>query len=392
MKVDIILKNGRVISEANGLDETADVAIADGKIAAIGRNLQWEAPDNQGDFKFVPEIADVSGCVVVPGLIDSHVHVFQKGCFGAVDADTALFPTGCTCGIDAGSAGILNYDAFSELAVRRSASDVRALLNISPVGLGMGHYFPENADPRYYDESGIEKCLAEHPGEILGFKLRINRRVIGELGTAPLERTVAAAERFGLPVVIHANDPFAEQTVVLDILRPGDVYAHVFGGKGYTVIDESGRVKECVKRARRRGVVFDSANGGGNFSWQVYDAACSEGFWPDIISSDITPLTFNRGPMYSLAFTMSKYLNFGMSLKEVIGAVTSVPAKVYGLNSGALYVGADADIAVFRETEAGPVKFYDAAGGQYREGNILLKPMMTIRKGTIMFRDISSCV
>ena len=65
----IVIKNGRVIDPANGLDEPKDLLIHKGRIKAL------ESPGNTSfDVGEKTSVIDAKGCVVCPGLIDMHVH------------------------------------------------------------------------------------------------------------------------------------------------------------------------------------------------------------------------------------------------------------------------------------------------------------------------------
>jgi len=69
MMKDLLIKNGRAIDPANGLDQKADVLIRDGKITEVGR-----VKASNGC-----ETIDAKGFLVVPGLIDLHVHFREPG-------------------------------------------------------------------------------------------------------------------------------------------------------------------------------------------------------------------------------------------------------------------------------------------------------------------------
>jgi dihydroorotase len=67
---NLLIVGGRVIDSASGLDKVADVAIADGIVAAVGPGLSRGHADR---------VIDASGCIVTPGLIDPHVHLREPG-------------------------------------------------------------------------------------------------------------------------------------------------------------------------------------------------------------------------------------------------------------------------------------------------------------------------
>lgn len=94
---DLIIRNGRVINPASGLDIVADIGIKSKRIASI-------EPDLEG--KCIEEY-DATGCIVTPGLIDIHVHVYQHATPLGIDVDETCLARGVTTVVDAGSAGML---------------------------------------------------------------------------------------------------------------------------------------------------------------------------------------------------------------------------------------------------------------------------------------------
>jgi len=72
MSSELLIKNGRVIDPANGIDKKCDVLVVDGNIAEVGK----VGPQVE---KSVQNVIDASGKLVVPGLIDIHVHFREPG-------------------------------------------------------------------------------------------------------------------------------------------------------------------------------------------------------------------------------------------------------------------------------------------------------------------------
>jgi predicted amidohydrolase len=176
---------------------------------------------------------------------------------------------------------------------------------------------------------------------------------------------------------------------LLSLLRRGDTLTHAFQDKGDSILDRRGRIGEAAREARERGVIFDVANANIHFSFAVARQALEERFYPDTISTDLTTRSLYRRPaVFNLAFVLSKYLCMGMPLDQVIACGSSVPARILGLagKKGTLETGADADIAVFRlvdrETEFGD------RSGIIMKGTKLLKPMLTVKGGNIVYRDL----
>jgi dihydroorotase len=377
MKADYLIRQGQVLDKTQELDGIADIAVADGRIAAVGTNLDAEGAAE----------VDASGCLVTAGLIDGHMHLFEGCGLGGVRPDAILFPMGVTAAFDAGSAGVGNYKLFSKEIARPSWPVIKAFLNVSPLGLATASFFPENLDPRYFDVGRIKTCLKEYPKEIIALKVRITKHLVGEFGLEPLRAASEIAKEVGLPLVVHTTDPAGTVAEVLAVLCPGDVYCHAFHGVGHTILDEDGQVLPCVKEAKARGILFDVANGMAHFSFSVAQAAVEQGFYPDMISTDLTRGSLYKPPVYSLPYTMSKYLALGMPLAEVFAAATYKVARAFRLEKemGNLRPGTAADLAVFRLKKQTAV-FSDAAGNKM-SGDSLLVPQLTMKSGVVVYRQ-----
>jgi predicted amidohydrolase len=264
---------------------------------------------------------------------------------------------------------------------------VFSLVNVSATGLLTPRYH-ENVDPKHYDIGALKSLFAKYPGQLIGLKVRQSRDIVGELGSEPLRATVKMAEEIGCRVVVHVTDPPCPITEIADLLRSGDVFCHVFHGAGNTIIGDHGQVLPGIRAARKRGVIFDAANGKSHFSFAVARAAIGDGFLPDVISSDLTPLTLYTDYAFGLPYLMSKYLNLGVGLKEVVAACTSTPANLLGMQGtlGTLAPGAMADIAVFKLAQRA-TRFCDTPGETF-VGEQLLVPQMTVLGGQITYRQV----
>jgi predicted amidohydrolase len=265
---------------------------------------------------------------------------------------------------------------------------VFSLLNISPEGLIVTRY-PEELNPRHYDEPRIAELLQRYRGQCVGLKIRLSKEIVGELGGKPLERTLQIAERLGCAVTVHTTDPPISPDEIAAMLRPGDVYCHMYQGVGETIVGADGKVRPRLYDARRRGVRFDTANGRKNFSFRVARAALADGFLPDIISSDLTRKTLFSEYVFSLPLTMMKFLKLGMSIESVVAACTSAPARQLGMKGklGTLAPGAFADVAIFRREKKQPVTVRDESGESVTLDDWLI-PQMTILGGRIAYRQI----
>lgn len=350
MKADYILRGGRVIDSAAGSDEIRDLYI---------RGSRLFDPDGEAVECLPERTIDLSGCVVTPGLIDYHAHVFHTGSNIAIRPDLLLHQ-GTTTVVDAGTAGRANYEAFETDVIRKARIGIRAYLNIDSRGQEDAAR-PENFDPALFDREGMRALIMRYGAQLLGLKLRLSRGIVPEKKAAEILReSVALAdwlqERTGkrLRLCVHVTDSPIPAGVLASMLRPGDIFCHCFQGKGSPILAENGGIDDDVLRARERGVLFDAANGRGNFSLSVAREALRAGFLPDIISSDLTVSTFYKSShVRSLPHVISKYLSLGLSLPEILRRCTETPAKLLGEEGelGTLHPGARADIAVFRLTE-----------------------------------------
>ena len=126
-----------------------------------------------------------------------------------------------------------------------------------------------------------------------------------------------------------------------------------------SIVDRSGKVRSSAARAHERGVLFDVGHGSGGFSFAVAEAMLAGGLLPDVISSDLHQRSI-VGPGFDLPTCMSKFLVLGMSLEDVVRAVTVNPSRALGdsLGTGGIEVGSRADLAVF-ELVSGEFFLYD---------------------------------
>jgi dihydroorotase len=375
-KYDLLLKGGHVVDPRNRISAVRDVAIANGKVAAVAANI-----DPAEAFKVV----DASGYYVTPGLVDIHVHVYAgTGERGSYAGDNSLYPDGFTlrAGVttiaDAGSSGWRSFEDFKQRIIDRSKTRVLALLNI--VGYGMrGEKFEQNLTDM--EARPTAEMALRYKGLIVGVK---TAHYAGPEWT-PVERAVEAGTQANIPVMVdfgtnHAERPMAE--LVTRKLRPGDIYTHAYSGLR-NELDEAGRVNPGMWEGRKRGVIFDVGHGGGSFAWRIAVPALKEGFVPDSISTDLHIGSMNSG-MKDMLNVMDKFLAMGMSLDDVIGRSTWNPAReIRHEELGHLSVGAPADIAVLR-LENGTFGFVDMYGARLR-GTQKLTCELTLRDGKVVY-------
>jgi dihydroorotase len=345
--LDLVIRGGHVIDPAAGLDGRFDVGVRLGRIVAIEPSITDDVVGPPADGAGLgTQVVDASGSIVAPGFVDLHAHVYVGVCPLTSPADASCRRAGVTTVVSAGDAGAHTIDGFRRLVVDRSLTRVLAFVHISTIGLA-GWPVPEAAEPGYLDVDAAARAAWRHGDLVVGVKVRMSASITGYQGLMPLQRAIEAAERVGLPVMVHIGGAEAPLGDLLDLLRPGDIVTHCFTGIGHGLVD-AGAVVDTAGPARERGVLFDVGHGAGSFDFTIAEPAAAAGFWPDVISTDLHSLSA-AGTMVDLPTTMAKLLWLGMPLGDVLAAVTSRPAAAIRRSDtiGTLAVGAEADVTVF---------------------------------------------
>jgi dihydroorotase len=373
---DLVLVGGHVIDPANHLSAVRDVAVKDHRIAAVAEHI---------DPKSAAKIIDVSGLYVTPGLVDMHVHVYagtgeRRSYAGdlSVYPDVFTFRAGVTTVVDAGCAGWRNFADFKNRVIDRAQTRVLAFMNI--VGSGMrGPKFEQNLADMDGQKTGEE--ARKYPGLVVGIKTAHYK---GPEWT-PVEQAVKAGTVANIPVMVDFGTFRPErpyQKLVLEKLRPGDISTHMYLD-AVPILDEQDRVLPYLFEARKRGIIFDVGHGGGSFLFRQAVPAIQQGWVPDSISTDLHVDSMNGG-MKDMLNVMSKILNIGVPLDDVIKMSTSNPAhQIHHDELGNLSIGGDADIAVLR-VESGNFGFVDTYGGRMA-GHQKLVCELTLRDGRIVW-------
>jgi len=373
---DLLLKGGHVIDPKNGIDGPMDVAIADGKIARVASDIP--AADAE-------RVIDVSGLYVTPGLIDIHTHVFVGSTpgrfadgFSSVSPDDFTFRSGVTTVVDAGTSGWRNFSTFKEQVIDQSRTRVLAFLNI--VGYGM-RGDPYNQDLGDMDPFITSSIIRQYPELIVGTK-------IGHFQAEnwqPFDRALEAARMADVPLLLECHLPELALRDLLERMRPGDIFTHAFGkvNDRTSVLDERGIVRDYVRTAKEKGIVFDVGHGGGSFHFSQAIPAMKQGLTPDAFGTDLHRGSMNAG-MKSMLNVMSKYLNMGMSIEEIILRATWNPARIIQREDlGHLSEGAEADVAVLNVLR-GAFGFVDS-GGYKINGDQKFEAELTLRAGRIVW-------
>jgi dihydroorotase len=374
MQCDILIQAGEVIDPSQNLRGVRDLAVVDGRIAALGEVL----PDVQAEH-----VIDARGLYVTPGLIDLHVHVYTHSPLG-LDPDLLCAAGGVTTMLDAGSAGSNNFAAFRRDNIDRAQTQVLGLVNLSCIGL-IAPELGELRDRRYADPDGVLRILQEHPDVAVGVKIRAGKHIVGDgdQGLANLRDAIRVARKSETWVMVHIGECPVSLPELAEMLAPGDCITHCFKGGSTRVTDDQGIIYSKLYEASERGIHFDIGHGFGSFQWDVAEAAIQQSFEPTTISTDLHTQNID-GPVFDMPTTMSKMLLFGVPLDRVVEMSTTRPATILKRQAelGTLRVGTVADIAVLEKHE-GSFMFTDSYS-QQRTGNQLLTAASTIRGGKIV--------
>ena len=336
---DTVIQGGRVIDGAQKINKVADVAIKDGKIAAINANIPASS---------AMQVLNAKGKIVSPGLIDVHTHLINLGMTPAM-----ALSDGVTSMVDGGSVGAANLDSLQKL-IANAPNRVRVLLHIASKGNAGG----EALELGNLDADACRRVVEANPNLITGVKVRVGKAIAGPNELEALRLAVKAAGK--LPVVVHVGDSTATMPSMLAILRPGDVVTHMYAPTPNGLFDANNKILPEVRDARKKGILFDIGHGQlMHITWDVAQRALDQGFPPDTISTDLNQLT-RVAQVFSLPTTMSKFLLLGMKIEDILACVTTSAAKSLPLLRpyGTLKTGAPADVTVL-EVQEGSFEYVD---------------------------------
>ncbi len=388
-EIDMLIKGGHVIDPKNNINSKMDVAIKDGKIFRVAANI----PANTAR-----KTVDATGLYVSAGFIDMHVHVFAgaqepgytgfgiANGFGSVAPDDFTFRSGVTTVVDAGSSGWRNFNTFKKQTIDNSQTRVLAFLSMTGYGmLGTVHA----QDTTDMNPTAMAFIMKEYPDIIVGIKAHHYQ---GHDFT-PVDRAIAAGRLTGKPIMVDfgsSTPKLSIEDLFMKHFRPGDIFTHTYSGSAATaampggresVVDGNNKVKPFIFEAQKQGRIFDVGHGGGAFVWSTAINSIRQGFLPNTISTDLYRNSRNAG-MKDMANVMSKFLNMGMSIQDVILRSTWNPANVIQHTElGHLSEGAVADVTVFNIRD-GKFGFMDARGSVLN-GTKKLEAELTLRAGRV---------
>lgn len=346
---DLLIRGGTVIDATQGLNDVRDVAMSDGKIAAVGKSIDGDAQ----------EVVDATGLIVTPGLIDMHMHAYWGVCCYGLEPDAINIAKGVTTAMDCGSSGARTFPHFRRTVMERVDTRIYALLNISAMGI-ISPVIGELYDMQWARVDDAGNMGRQNSDLVLGIKVRLSHHTIFMADKLDaLKRAIAAAEMFDGMVMVHVGDVETPLETLTKHLRPGDAVTHAFRQWG-GVVSADRMVVDEIRDAQKSGIIFDVGHGGGSCSFDTIETALSQGFYPDTISSDVSVISV-EGPVFDQVTTMSKFLHYGIPLEDVVRLSTQAPAAKMGLGDdlGSLKVGTTADVSIL-SVDDGDYTFMDA--------------------------------
>ena len=324
----------------------------------------------------ISAVIDGEGCFVTTGWIDTHAHLYYDyGCIG-IDPQHYQVPKGVTYGLDQGTAGAGNYEHYREYVLYNTDMKIKNFLNISKIGMPLVSFelldFESNLDKILFS-----KIYQKYPEEILGIKLRITERMCRGNARNALMAARELGDELNLPIFLHATDCVMSMEEILSHLKAGDTLTHTYAKTTSGILGENGKVLDCVRMARDRGIYFDTGHGVASLAFEVLEKALADGFYPDTISTDLHTVNI-KTPVIDLPTTVSKFLYYGMKLEDALDTVTVNPYKQYNLQNKTMKIapGEEADFVVWRK-EKGKISYYDCEGASINASEWLV-PQYTV--------------
>ena len=399
----ILLQGGRVVDPGSGLDGVCDLLVSGGRIARI-------APELEADGA---EIIDCRGKLVLPGLIDTHAHVYEHvtGRFG-LNADLCGVQSGVTTLVDQGGPSCMTLPGFRHYVVKSAVSRVVTFLSAYLVGGLEGHYYSALYRPDCLDIEATVRAAEANRDLVKGIKAHAELGGFARWGIEVIKAAAEIGRRSRLPVYIHFGqlwplphqngvtiDPDSILPQVIDLMKPGDVLAHPFSRHPGGFVDKNGALHPLVREAVARGLKIDVGHGS-HFSFNVARTVLDAGIAPDTLGADMhghntqagepngaaaadesEQHLFSGKTRFSLVSAMTSMLALGLPLERVIPMVTCNAAAMIGMPDelGRLRVGGVADVSVLSDLR-GRWTLSDNEGTRVRTDR-LLQPVFCLRAG-----------
>lgn len=378
----LLIRNASVLNPETGTRVECDILLHDGIIIKMEKGISTTADVTQ----------DATGLIITPGLVDSHTHIFF-GCgdYFGIDPHIYHLPAGTTYAIDQGSAGTDCYETLRSHVKAHCDIRIKAFLNCARIGMPVSSLAGpgELVNPSVLDRNAFIETFEKHRDELLGIKIRVTPNICPTNPKPLIQQALDIAQELKVPLCIHPNQALMDGDELLDMLRPGDVMTHSYHRSSAGILDENGKIKPAVLRARERGVIFDTGHGLNSLAFSVMRKAIEQGFLVDTISTDVHNGNLN-GPVFSMACTISKFHCLGVSLEEAIRRSTINPTRIFHLDDkkNIIEVGDKADFAAFYLDMGHHV--YQDAEGDTLEGNYRLYPRFTVLGEKIFYPTLES--
>ncbi len=372
---DLLIEGGTVIDPSQKLHAPLEVAIKDGKIAEVSKDIPKER---------ALKVVSAKDKIVTPGFIDIHAHCYD-GVGSGMNADRYCLTRGVTTVVDAGSAGYATFPNFRKYILNTSTTRIVALVHIGAIGTAIGPGSLQNLD--WVNPQLTAKTAMDNKPVAVGIKIQLSKVITGAGDMECLKRAVEAAEIARLPLMAHIEDSYSPLPGILKMLRKGDIYTHIYNSRTHGILDANGKILPEALEARERGVFFDPAQGQTHLNFDVADKCFQQNFLPDTISTDLTVIAVERR-VFDLPTMVSKFMAMGIGLDQAIGMVTSNAARVfdYGAQIGTLRPGSEADVSIF-ELRDGQFEFEDSDGGK-RTGRQMLVNKAVVRRGQVFVNAV----
>ncbi len=422
----LLLTGGEVVDPANKIRGRFDLLIEDGKISKVGKDLKADGA----------QVLDVSGKVVVPGLIDMHVHLREPGFEYKETIETgtraALAGGVTTVACMPNTEPVIDNAAVVDLVISKAKS--AGVINVLPIAsITKGAKGEEVSELGSLAESGAI-AFSDDAAPVMNAEL--------------MRRAMEYASQFGLPVITHCED----KNMTLDGVMNESFTSTVLGLRGMPDIAESIMAYRNIEIANYTGakvhiahvsckstvdVIRWAKKTGLNVTCETaphyftltdeavkgYDTntkmnpplrtqkdveAIIEGLIDgtiDCIATDHAPhgridkeVEFNTASfgiigletMLPLAIT-ELVLKKRLTLEQAIEKLSVNPAKILGIKKGSLKAGADADITVFdmeNEYTVDISKFYSKSKNSPFNGRKLKgKIFAAVVGGTLKLKD-----
>lgn len=331
----MLITNGRLIDPASGLDAQQDLLIVDGKIAAVGAEARSQAPAKI-------QVIDAKGCVVCPGLIDSHVHLREPG-----QTAKESIATGTKAAARGGFTSVLcmpnttpAIDSPATVVLVSEKAEREALVNVFVTGaITKGIAGEELAPIGSLKNAGVVAITDD------GHCVQNN-----EL----MRRAMEYARMFDLPVLDHCQD----YALVSDGVMHEGYYSTELGLKGWPALGEevivarnillaeetgshihcqhlsSARSVRLIREAKERGIPISGEACPHHFTLTDAAIAGSDAFW----KSDGLELTegfpqdyqLPKWPLYDTNFKMNPPLRTAQDREALIQGLVDGTLEIIG--------------------------------------------------------------